>query len=100
MLATNMPQIQNSNLERRITDTKSLTSGSTTLQVAVVVAKACMHSVSLSCSVFSNGLGNVAFHKKRKNINFIEIDIDAVLCRYIIWKCLFVFYTNIPSHAS
>ena len=71
MLATNMPQIKNSNLERRITDTKSLTSGSTTLQVAVIVAKVCMHSVSLSCSVFSNGIGDVAFHKERKNKTII-----------------------------
>ena len=71
MLATNMPQIQNSNLERRIVVTKSLTSGSTTLQVAVVVAKVCMHSVSLSCSMFSNGIGDVAFHKERKNITII-----------------------------
>ena len=56
-----------------------------------------MHSVSLSCSVFSNGLGNVAFHKERKNIHFIEIDRDFVLYRYIIWDFLFVFYTNISS---
>ena len=71
MLAKNMPQIKNSNLERRITDTKSLTSGSTTLQVGVIVAKVCMHSVSLSCSVFSNGIGDVAFHKERKNKTII-----------------------------
>ena len=32
-----------------------------------------MHSVSLSCSVFSNGLGYVAFHKERENITIIFI---------------------------
>ena len=79
MLATNMPQIQNSNLEIRIVVAKSLTSpGSATLQVAVVVAQICMHSVSLSCSMFSNSLGDVAFYKERKNITII---LDRQRCR-------------------
>lgn len=71
MLATYMPQIQNSNLEKRIVAAKSLTSGSATLQVAVVVAQVCMHSVSLSCSMFSDGIGDVAFYKERKNITIV-----------------------------
>ena len=83
MLATNMPQIQNSNLERRIVVAKSLTSGSATLQVADVVAQVCMHSVSLSCSMFSNGIGDVAFHKERKNITIMlrYTELDVVLYR-------------------